>query len=130
MNGWLFGLVLWASAGQLALAETYVQEHTGDKYRQGWKYVNDVSKDFVKHQNAKNGTKWRVFEPDGRMMVGRCQVPMKAQWATVKPKQTFYHSNVKMWHIKVSCTNAVTKVTGKKHWEIFIPTDRPIVGKR
>lgn len=55
---------------------------------------------------------------------------MKAQWATAKPEQTFYDFNVKMRHIKVSCSNSVTEVTGKKRWEILIPTDRPIVGKK
>lgn len=124
---WLILLII-ATFIPMSYAQTEVDKDFGDKDRQGLKYVKDISHAFIKRHNNKYGTKWQALEPDARLMVGKCQVPLKARWVKIRADQTFYSNNVKVWHIGVSCSRIVKHSHfERKSWDILVPTTRPIL---
>lgn len=74
-----FPLLLWSTCCVPAVAAE------GDSIvdMQGLSAVRDAAREFVARENAKDHTNWQVADPDARIAVWRCAVPLKARWEMI-----------------------------------------------
>ena len=105
--------------------KTYVETHYGDETMHGLKYINDIADAFIKDFNEKNRSEWRSLQPDPRIMVYKCVVPLKASWKSAHTKGFASPEEPNYWFIKVSCDKTVSTHEGNETWDILVATDRP-----
>ncbi|WP_246704258.1 hypothetical protein [Rhizobium sp. P38BS-XIX] len=42
--------------------------------------IREAARLFVARENAKGGLQWQVLDPNPKILVPRCDVPLKAEW--------------------------------------------------
>lgn len=110
------------SAG-VALAGDVTTESVVDplaKYRNndsnhGLYEIRAEAKDFLDRQNVRDGTDWRVIDPDIRIMVDLCAVPLRSKWTMFESRKS----------VLVTCDRTVAGAAQRK-WEfpVSIGSDR------
>lgn len=106
-----------------ASAQTFVEKDHGDDIRQGLKYVNEQAIEFIKAHNLQYQTNFRSLQPDPRIMVYKCLVPMHTKWVKDVPDTIGVNHNI--WYLQVSCSKTTAENIEDKQWTIDIPTTRP-----
>ncbi|NHQ90315.1 hypothetical protein GYK42_08025 [Janthinobacterium lividum] len=98
-----------------ALAATLDEDRTrGDIH--GLFEIKDAAVKFIAAENSKNGTKWQVLEPNRKILVTKCLVPLRVKWV---PKS----HGLSGPNVAVSCDRTV-KPTIQHQWEVFVPVDK------
>lgn len=105
---------------------TFVQKDLGTETRQGLKFVNDVAVAHIDKYNQQYGTKYESLEPDFRIFVNKCLVPLRAEWGSFEQGYVMnYDPNA--WFVKVYCDKTLKSTSNPqgKGWDILVPTTRP-----
>jgi len=70
---------------------------------------------FLDRQNARDGTDWRPIDPDNRVMVDRCAIPLRSKWTLFESRKS----------VLVSCGRTATSAA-RRSWElpVSIGSDR------
>lgn len=105
---------------------TFVQKDLGTETRQGLKFVNDVAVAHIEQYNQQYGTKYESLEPDFRIFVNKCLVPLRAEWGSFEQGYVMnYDPNA--WFVKVYCDKTLKSTSNPqgKGWDILVPTTRP-----
>lgn len=108
--------------------QTDVQKDYGNEYYHGLKYINDKAIEIIEAYNKKHNTHWMSLEPDLRIFVDRCLVPLEAQWAEYDPYEKLMNIppvNPDNWYVSVTCNETVSDIPEMKTWDIYVPTTRP-----
>jgi len=113
-------IIIFQSSFSYAIAqETLVDKHLGNKIIQGLKYVDDSVVKFLDIYNKKYKTHWKSLQPDPRIIVYKCNLPMKAVW-----ESKVNNLDQKIFYVKVTCDQTVQGVSFKDTWTIYVPTTR------
>lgn len=77
--------------------------------------IREEAKGFLDRQNARNGTDWRPIDPDIRIMVDRCAIPLRTKWTTFESLKG----------VLVSCGRTVASAS-QRRWDlpVSIGSDR------
>lgn len=77
--------------------------------------IRAEAKDFLDRQNVRDRTDWRAIDPDIRIVVERCAVPLRSKWTMFESRKS----------VLVSCDRTVTGSAQRK-WEfpVSIGSDR------
>lgn len=77
--------------------------------------IREEAKGFLDRQNARNGTDWRPIDPDIRIMVDRCAIPLRTKWTTFESRKS----------VLVSCGRTVASAS-QRRWDlpVSIGSDR------
>jgi hypothetical protein len=105
---------------------TDVQKHYGNEQIHGLKYINDKAIEVLEAYNKEHNTYWDSLEPDLRIIVDRCLVPLKAKWAEYDPHKKLWDIPSGYWHVSVSCDKTVSDIPEMESWDIYVPTTRPL----
>lgn len=81
----------------------------------GMKDMIDIAADLMASYNKKNKTNWVSLEPNAKIIVPECTVPLTASWQNHDPAY---------WDIAVHCARTVPN-TVKTRWTVTVPTNRP-----
>ncbi|QIQ20890.1 hypothetical protein [Zophobihabitans entericus] len=108
----LFPLYLTASQ------PTYSQMDEGNETIHGLKFINEKAVQFMDQYNLKNNTSWVTSEPNAKIVVPKCTVPLQAKWFRLAG-----HPVNRFWYIQISCDKTVDE--NYKDWQVKIPTTRP-----
>ncbi|WP_211472707.1 hypothetical protein [Collimonas humicola] len=84
--------------------------------RHGLYEIREEARKFVALENANNLTKWEVLDPNLKIVVPRCVVPLKTKWT---PKARGLSSK-SVW---VICEQTVDQ--HYKKWDVFVPVALP-----
>ncbi|ABC94168.1 hypothetical protein RHE_PF00278 (plasmid) [Rhizobium etli CFN 42] len=84
---------------------------TPDKH--GLFEIREEARRFIAQENAKGHERWDVLEPNAKVLVPRCAVPLQAQWT---PKSLGRSKP----SVMVICTTAAPNAV-MKGWDIFVP---------
>ena len=84
--------------------------------RHGLYEIREEARKFVAMENASNLTRWEVLDPNLKIVVPRCVVPLKTKWA---PKDRGLSSK-SVW---VICERTVDEQY--KKWDVFVPVALP-----
>lgn len=79
--------------------------------------ITDEANKFVIHENEKNHTDWHVGEPNFKILVPKCVIPLQVKWM---PKDRGLSNK----GVAVVCTQTVNSY---KKWEVFVPVFAPHV---
>lgn len=98
-----------------AIAATLDEDRTrGDIH--GLFEIREAAVKFMAAENAKNGTRWQVLEPNRKILVAKCALPLHVTWV---PKS---HGLSKP-NVAVSCARTV-KPAPQHKWDVFVPVDK------
>lgn len=76
--------------------------------------IREEARKFISNQNSTNHTKWVVLDPNYKIIVPRCLVPLKVKWA---PKS--YGLSQKS--VLVYCTKSISTNNELKEWDVTVP---------
>ena len=116
LNRLVFILTL-VSGGAIADSSTSAQDalaqyHTmGDVH--GLYEIREVAKTFLAKERAKGGPAWTVLDPNLKVQVLRCAVPVTASWV---PQKSGYSSA----NVSVTCRKTV-RPQEEKNWDVLVP---------
>ncbi|MDN2712677.1 hypothetical protein O0880_24975 [Janthinobacterium sp. SUN118] len=95
-----------------ALASTLHEDRTrGDIH--GLFEIRDAAVKFIAAENLKNGTGWQALEPNRKILVAKCALPLRVKWV---PKS----HGLSGAHVAVICSRTVKPAPLDK-WEVFVP---------
>lgn len=98
-----------------ALAATLDEDRTrGDIH--GLFEIRETAVKFMAAENAKNGTRWQVLEPNRKILVAKCALPLHVTWV---PKS----HGLSGPNVAVSCARTV-KPAPQHKWNVFVPVDK------
>lgn len=103
----LFSFSCFADAVYRGIADDHT---TADRH--GLYEIREEARKFVALENANNLTRWEVLDPNLKIVVPRCVVPLKTKWA---PKDRGLSSK-SVW---VICERTVDEQY--KKWNVFVP---------
>jgi hypothetical protein len=77
--------------------------------------IRAEAKNFLDRQNARNGTDWRPIDPDIRIVVDRCAIPLRSKWTTFESRKS----------VLVSCGRTIASAS-QRRWDlpVSIGSDR------
>ena len=75
--------------------------------------IQQEAKKFVLKENKKRGTDFVVGEPDLRIVVPKCAVPLTTRWGTPAVPDKIYLATV-------ACKKTVPENYGKARWEVEV----------
>ncbi|PDT11308.1 MULTISPECIES: hypothetical protein [unclassified Rhizobium] len=110
----LLTIALSACAACLASWSIETDRSTPDKH--GLFEIREEARRFIAQENAKRLEQWDVLEPNAKVLVPRCAVPLLAQWM---PK-SLGRSKAS---VTVICSAAVPNGVMKR-WDVHVPVER------
>lgn len=84
--------------------------------------VQAAAREFVEKENKRLGTNLVTGEPDLRIVVPPCEVPLDVKWKTAGSRRT-------RSAVTVHCRKADPKHDGQKRWDIEVLVFKPL-GRR
>ncbi|AGS26306.1 hypothetical protein [Rhizobium etli] len=87
---------------------------TPDKH--GLFEIREEARRFIAQENAKGHERWDVLEPNAKVLVPRCAVPLQAQWT---PKSLGRSKP----SVMVICATAVPNAVMER-WDVPVPVER------
>lgn len=76
--------------------------------------IREEARKFIANQNSVNHTKWVALDPNYKIIVPRCTLPLKVKWA---PKS--YGLSQKS--VLVYCTKSISTNNELKEWDVAVP---------
>jgi len=120
---WLFVCLLLVSLS--CFSKPYsIEDSRTDATSHGLYEIREEAIKFVKQENAKHDSDWTAMEPNLKIMVPRCEVPLKTMWV---PKDRGL-SNKSVWVICEKTAKQSWKAGGK--WEVSVPVMRDYIENR
>ena len=105
-------LLLLASARCLASWSIETDHSTAEMH--GLYEIREEARSFVAKENAKGQSGWVALDPNLKVVVPRCSVPLKTQWT---PKSYGLTGR----NVMVICTQAVGPM---QKWNVHVPVAR------
>lgn len=114
---WAVGLLLCAVATSVScfahdVAEDPLLEYRTRGNRHGLYEIRETAREFIRRQNLTKKTQWEVGNPDIRVVVWECAVPLVAKWQASEPGEEPL--------VAVSCTKTL-KNAPVKNWRVRVP---------
>jgi len=113
----LLSLCLMVTTAQNCSASEAVYRGIEDDRTNGVKHglfeIREEARQFIATENLSRGTQWEVLDPNLKIQVPRCAVPLTVKWV---PK-TY---GLSAPNVAVSCGRTVHD-SWEKHWNVFVP---------
>ncbi|PDT02891.1 hypothetical protein CO666_18205 [Rhizobium chutanense] len=101
------------SACILCLASWSIETDRSTADKHGLFEIREEAKRFIAQENTKGQQQWDVLEPNAKVLVPRCAVPLEAQWT---PKSLGRSKP----SVMVICATAVPNVVMNR-WDVPVP---------
>ncbi|MBB5574334.1 MULTISPECIES: hypothetical protein [Rhizobium] len=75
--------------------------------------IREKARQFIASENMSGGTHWEVLDPNLKIQVPRCAVPLTAKWV---PK-TY---GLSAPNVAVTCSRTIDG-SSERHWDVFVP---------
>lgn len=116
--------LLGLTAGAHCLAASGIENMRSNDAVHGLYEIREAAREFVARDNTKTHDTWEAIEPNLKVMVPRCAVPLTARWDTIR-----WFSNTKGGElsshsrrvISVVCARAVSPA---QKWDVHVPVTR------
>ncbi|RUM03904.1 hypothetical protein [Rhizobium chutanense] len=109
-------LVATLSGCVACLASWSIETDRSTPEKHGLFEIREEARRFIAQENAKGQEQWDVLEPNAKVLVPRCAVPLQAQWT---PKSLGRSQP----SVMVICRAAVPNVV-MKDWDLHVPVAR------
>ncbi|QRY81756.1 hypothetical protein JVX91_11865 [Pseudomonas sp. PDNC002] len=83
-RGWLAILAGLVFAGSSLAAESLLERQRSTDAFHGLYEIDQAARAFVAIENARNQTDWVVTEPNLKILVTRCSVPLTTRWRAIR----------------------------------------------
>lgn len=112
----LFLCLLFTTAQNCSASETVYQGIKDDRtngVKHGLFEIREEATQFIAAENLSRGTHWKVLDPNLKIQVPRCAVPLTVKWV---PK-TY---GLSAPNVAVTCSRTIGG-SWEKHWNVFVP---------
>ncbi|WP_184692690.1 hypothetical protein [Rhizobium leguminosarum] len=100
----------------LCLTAWSIETYRSTEHKQGLSEIREEARGFIAQENASGHEQWNVLEPNAKVLVPRCAVPLQAQWT---PKSIGRSKP----SVMVVCPAAVPNAVMKR-WDVHVPVER------
>ncbi|MBB3647535.1 hypothetical protein FHX14_003750 [Rhizobium sp. BK619] len=97
----------------LCLTAWSIETDRSTEYKQGLFEIRQEARRFIAQENVSEHEQWNVLEPNAKVLVPRCAVPLQAQWT---PKSLGRSKP----SVMVVCPAAVPNAVMKR-WDVPVP---------
>ncbi|MBB3523373.1 hypothetical protein RJJ37_10275 [Rhizobium redzepovicii] len=104
------------SACILCLTSWSIETDRSTELKHGLFEIREEARRFVAQENASEHEQWNVLEPNAKVLVPRCAVPLQTQWT---PKSLGRSKP----SVMVVCPDAVPNAVMKR-WDVHVPVER------
>ncbi|MFM9924532.1 hypothetical protein VLK31_16180 [Variovorax sp. H27-G14] len=115
----LLPLLLLAASAH-GLAATTIDSMRSNDAIHGLYEIREKAREFVAQENARTQSTWEAIEPNLKVLVPRCAVPLQARWDTLR--WSAVHKGEVVQHtrrvIAVVCARAVNPA---QKWDVHVP---------
>ena len=113
----LFPLCLVLAATH-CLSSTSIEDMRSNDAVHGLYEIREEARKFVSQENARNrGTEWVALEPNLKVLVPRCAVPLKARWHDI----WWFDNNGTSELVKRSRRVISVACTHPQKWDVHVP---------
>ena len=113
--------LLWLTASAHCLAASGIEGMRSSDAVHGLYEIREAAREFITRENARTHGTWEAMEPNLKVLVPRCAVPLTARWGSIR-----WFSNTKGGEpsehsrrvISVVCTRAVNSA---QKWDVHVP---------
>lgn len=114
MKRLLFALMVCLSAGAAGAESTAwaIEQSRTTENIHGLYEIQQEAQAFLQNENKRRGTDFYVGEPNLKVLVPTCAVPLKAKWGTPK--------HARVYTVVVSCRKAIPENYGKAKWDVDV----------
>lgn len=103
------------SACILCLSAWSIETNRSTEYKHGLFEIREQARRFIAQENIKGQQQWDVLEPNAKVLVPRCAIPLQTQWA---PKSLGRSKP----SVMVVCPAAVPNAVMKR-WDVHVPVE-------
>ncbi|MBB3916793.1 hypothetical protein GGQ65_004102 [Rhizobium fabae] len=100
------------------LASWSIETDRSTPEKHGLFEIREEARRFIEQENARKHQQWDALEPNAKVLVPRCAVPLQAQWT---PKSLGRSQP----SVMVICPAAVPN-TVMNHWDVHVPVERKL----
>lgn len=113
--------LLWLTASAHCLAALSIEDMRSNDTVHGLYEIREAAREFITRENARTHGTWEAMEPNLKVLVPRCAVPLTARWDSIR-----WFANTKGGGlsersrrvISVVCTRAVGP---SQKWDVHVP---------
>ncbi|MGJ7566047.1 hypothetical protein ACSFBM_19510 [Variovorax sp. GB1R11] len=113
--------LVWLTASAHCLAASGIEGMRSTDTVHGLYEIREAAREFITRENARTHGTWEATEPNLKVLVPRCAVPLTARWDTIR-----WFANTKGGElsersrrvISVVCTRAVSP---SQKWDVHVP---------
>ncbi|QKK26416.1 hypothetical protein [Rhizobium hidalgonense] len=100
----------------LCLTSWSIETDRSTEYKHGLHEIREEARHFIERENAKGQQQWKVLEPNAKVLVPPCAVPLRTQW-TPKSLDRSKPS------VTVICAAAVPNAV-MSDWDVAVPVQQ------
>ncbi|WP_266156528.1 hypothetical protein [Dyella silvatica] len=105
-------MLLWSAQSSAPLLYSGIADDRSNEVKHGLYDIREAARAFLVQQNSNNKTHWQAMDPNLKVLVSRCAVPLTAAWVP----RSYGLSHLSVW---VICTKTVNK--DEKAWKVPVP---------
>jgi hypothetical protein len=118
-------LVLLISLGSThCFASSGIEDMRSNDVMHGLYEIGEAARNFVVLENARTHGQWEAGDPNLKVFVPRCAVPLKAQWDTVRWTVLSGSGESLQRSRRVIAVTCSRTAGPPQKWEVLVPVDR------
>lgn len=90
-----------------------IEDDRSNGVKHGLFEIREEARQFIARENLSRGTHWETLDPNLKIFVPKCAVPLTAKWV---PKSY----GLSAPNVAVTCRRTVDG-SWEKHWDVFVP---------
>ncbi|CAA2109960.1 hypothetical protein [Variovorax paradoxus] len=113
----LLSLIAFASVH----AATGIEDMRSTDTVQGLHEIHEKAREFVAGENANGEGRWSAGEPNLKVFVPRCAVPLGARWDTIRWSSAGKRGEPQEHTRRVIAVTCVRSVDRARNWDVHVP---------
>jgi len=104
-----------------AVGATGIEDMRSNDAIHGLYEIRESAREFVARENGKAGNAWEAGEPNLKVLVPRCAVPLKARWDTIRWSSTGRGGEAVPHERRVISVACMQAVKPSQKWDVHVP---------
>lgn len=109
-----------------AHATTGIEDMRSNDTVQGLYEIRERAREFVASENAKGEAKWNASEPNLKVFVPRCAVPLGARWDTIRWSSVDKRGELSEHTRRLIAVTCARSVDRAQKWDVHVPVARQL----
>lgn len=113
--------LLWLAASVHCLAASSIEGMRSSDTVHGLYDIREAAREFVARENAETQGTWEAMEPNLKVLVPRCAVPLTARWDTIRWLSNARGGKLSEHSRRVISVVCARAVNPAQKWDVHVP---------